>query len=148
MKKEEEEEVVEEYLEPSAELLVKKETRELGGAGPLQEFDEYLPEWALKLVGGFLEGLVPDEMGLVVVGLELLEECHELFLVEVLVDFGVEESLHLIEVSGVESRGEQSLIDDLFGSFFGVAAAAWPTGSSSGRHGSDHKLGCGGGGGG
>lgn len=98
-------------LEPAAELLVEEEPGELGGAGALEELDEDLAERALHLVGGLLELGVADEVGLVVVRLELLQQRVELVLVELLVNLGVEELLHLVEVSGVEARREQRLVD-------------------------------------
>lgn len=98
-------------LEPAAELLVEEEARELGGAGALEELDEDLAERSLHLVCGGLELGVAHEVGLVVVRLELLQQRVELRLVELLVDLGVEELLHLVEVGGVEPRGEQRLLD-------------------------------------
>jgi hypothetical protein len=50
-------------------------------------------------------------VGLVVVRLELLQQRVELRLVELLVDLGVEEALHLVEVGGVEAGSEQRLLD-------------------------------------
>lgn len=98
-------------LEPASQLLVEEESRELGGAGAFEELDENLSERALHLVGGGLELGVTHEVGLVVVRLELLQQRVELCLVELLVDLGVEEPLHLVEVRGVEPRREQRLLD-------------------------------------
>lgn len=98
-------------LEPAPELLVEEEPGELGGAGALEELDEDLAERALHLVSGGLELGVADEVGLVVVRLELLQQRLELGLVELLVDLGVEEPLHLVEVSGVEPRREKRFLD-------------------------------------
>lgn len=98
------------YLEAAAELLVEEEAGELGGAGALEELDEDLAEGALQLVGGLLEGRVADEVGLVVVRLELLEQRLELLLVQVLVHLRVEQRLHLVEVRRVEPRRQQRLL--------------------------------------
>lgn len=101
------------YLEPPSQLLVEKEPRELSSAGPLQELHEDLPERALHLIRGLLELLVPHEVGLVVISLELLKQSLEFILVQVLVDLGIEQLLHLVEIGGVEPRGQEGLLDGL-----------------------------------
>ena len=100
-------------LEPAAELLVEEETGELRGAGALEELDEDAAGFAGDAVGGGLERIVPDEVLLVEVLPELLEDGHELSLVEVGVDLGAEELLHLVEVGGVEAGGEKVLVGGL-----------------------------------
>lgn len=101
------------YLEPPTELFVEKEAGELSSARPLQELDKDLAERTLNLVGSFLELLVPHEVGLVVVRLELLKQGLELGIVEVLVDLRVEQPLHLVEVRRVEPGCQQGLLDPL-----------------------------------
>lgn len=99
-------------LEPPPELLVEQKTRELSSAGPLQKLHENLPKGTLHLISSFLELFVPDEMGQVVIRFELLQQSFEFRLVQILVDFGVKKLLHFIEVSGVESGGEEGLLYD------------------------------------
>lgn len=99
-------------LEPPPKLLVEQKTRELSSAGPLQKLHEDLSEGTLELISCFLELFVPDEMGLVVIRLKLLQQSFKLRLVQILVDFGVKELLHFIEVSGVESGREEGLLYD------------------------------------
>ena len=96
-------------LEPAAELLVEEEAGELSGAGALEELDEDAAGITSDAVGGSLEGIVPHEVLLVEVLPELLEDGHELILVEVGVDLLAEELLHLVEVGGVEAGGEEVL---------------------------------------
>lgn len=124
------------YLEPPSKLFVEKEAREFSSAGPLKELHKDLPEWPLKFVSSFLELLVPHKVCLVVVSLELLEQCLKLILVEVLVDLSVEEGLHLIKVSGVEPWSQEGLLDVAL-----LVACSWLCGGGgwwwwggSGRH--------------
>jgi hypothetical protein len=121
-------------LEPAAELLVEEEAGELGGAGALEELDEDLAERALHPVGGGLELGVAHEVGLVVVRLELLQQRVELRLVELLVDLGVEEALHLVEVRGVEPGREQRLLDLRLAPLLGARGLGRRGGRGGGGH--------------
>lgn len=111
------------YLEPPSKFFVKKKARELSSARPLQELNEDLPQRTLHFVSSLLELLVSDEMGLVVVSLELLQQRLEFGLVEVLVNLGVEKGLHLIKISGVKPWGQKGFFDvGRFGSFLAAGA--------------------------
>jgi hypothetical protein len=121
-------------LEPAPELLVEEEPGELRGAGALEELDEYLAERSVHLVRGGLELRVAHEVGLVVVRLELLQQRVELRLVELLVDLGVEEAFHLVEVGGVEPRREQRLLDLRLAPLLGARGLGRRGGRGGGRH--------------
>mmetsp|Transcript_32953 Transcript_32953/g.72832 ORF Transcript_32953/g.72832 Transcript_32953/m.72832 type:complete len:279 (-) Transcript_32953:229-1065(-) len=97
-------------LQATAELLVQQETRELSSARALQELNKNLPGGTLNLVSSILEGLIADEVLLVVVLLELSQHCVQLLHIQVGVHLQVEHTLHFIEVSGVEAGGQQSLV--------------------------------------
>lgn len=122
------------YLEPPSKFFVKKKARELSSARPLQELNEDLPQRTLHFVSSLLELLVSDEMGLVVVSLELLQQRLEFGLVEVLVNLGVEKGLHLIKISGVKPWGQKGFFDvGRFGSFLAAGAFFCRRGSRGGR---------------
>lgn len=65
----------------------------------------------MDFISYLLKLFVPNEVGLVVIGLELLEQSFEFQLVKVLVSLSVEKGLHLIKVSGVEPRSEEGLLN-------------------------------------
>ncbi len=60
-------------FETSSQLLVEKESRELGSARAFQELNEDLTVRALDFISSGLEGVVTDEMLLVVITAELVE---------------------------------------------------------------------------
>lgn len=56
----------------------------------------------------YWEGLIADEMLLVVVLPEFLKACHNLLHIEVWIDLLAEQTLHLIEIGGVAARAAQA----------------------------------------
>mmetsp|Transcript_8975 Transcript_8975/g.14259 ORF Transcript_8975/g.14259 Transcript_8975/m.14259 type:complete len:428 (-) Transcript_8975:77-1360(-) len=103
-------------LETAAKFLVQQKAGELGGARALKELDEDAARLTRDAVSSSLERVVAHEVLLVEVLTELLQDRHQLRLVEVGVDLGGEELLHLVEVGGVEARGEQVLVRRLLDS--------------------------------
>lgn len=102
------------YLEPPSKFLVEKEARELSSARPLQELNKDLPKWALHLIRSLLKLLIPHEMGLIVISLELLQQSLKLPLLQILVNLPVEQPLHLIEIRRVKPRRQQRLLYPFF----------------------------------
>ena len=97
-------------LETASQLFVQQESRELGSAGSLQEFDENLSGRSSNLIGGGLEGVIADEMGLVVVSSELVQHSLQLIHSQVWILVQIEQISHLIEIGGVESAHQPNKV--------------------------------------
>mmetsp|Transcript_2022 Transcript_2022/g.12966 ORF Transcript_2022/g.12966 Transcript_2022/m.12966 type:complete len:204 (+) Transcript_2022:3003-3614(+) len=104
-------------LQAPSQFLVQEETRELSRAGTLQEFNEDFTRIALDILSRFLERIIANEVGLVVVILELLQRGFDLAHVKIWVDFEGEQFFHLFEIRGVEPRREDVFLGGHFHAF-------------------------------